>query len=603
MMDLNDKGHAESHLDTPPPTANRTQKRIQLNYTTTEPDLYTAHNSSPSLARVLGTRISKQQDSRKRFSWSKQSRQTVHILLSNFKYKYAKAAQLFDEIFSDELAACGKSQGIGVASLTAQYNERKTKLHLWTDILKSHFSPLELLEQEQIVRKIRRCRQPQRPSSPAPRRPDPPPRTAKPKEAGVNVRDAGIIAEPPVTPVRVRPIAYFHQQSSTSMSLEEALPSPSVSISMTHTLLTRTRRILGQDVLITTPDSPTLHYNPVSHAEAHPPLPGLFFRYYDENSNGMNSSRGFQSGNSIWYTVGFPPAPPCTDQRIFFDLEKHINMVPIPSPFISVSTYFFWVLRQAFKQASKGKKKGRIAIINAEVAAEGGRAFYVPPYHKRLRAQKAFFGEKYRYGGSHEYVIWTHIPKAAIIRDFSVKELQECVEKIPVMANALKLDILRRDVGMERTRESIGKKPITLTRELTVALADLLLALNINAAKPPRMIEKMVSDFIQGWKVVTVKDSFARWDLLGSTFVHALTDNMRGVTLDQINAAKDAFVDGLAAGQGVYNFHRQEATIRAQRKKAHGLGLVRKVEVRIEVERPRQLDLGRYRYVADDATR
>lgn len=101
-------------------------------------------------------------------------------------------------------------------------------------------------------------------------------------------------------------------------------------------------------------------------------------------------------------------------------IENHLNRNPVSSPFISVSTTLFWVIRQALKQKANGKcRNPRITIIDAQVASVGSRAFYVPPYHQQLRNKKVFTKFAWTYRGTHEWLIYAHIPKAAVLLDMS----------------------------------------------------------------------------------------------------------------------------------------------------------------------------------------
>lgn len=584
------------------------------------------------------------------FRWSKDMRLAVHLLVTKFHSDWPDAEAIFNKLFEEELSLCGKLDGIGRIAMRQQYSPAEKRKQYWVDVLKHELSPSEVLGRERMIREIKRVKAQEDPTllvqpsdeqkwrrsvqiATAERHVNPRrnPMITETSTSRIVRRSYPLVASssspaqrltPPSTPpnrtqrsvLPLTPLSSTRKPASVAapFGVQELAPtartvfnsiSGPLTPAMGKTLITRKRTILDVQESISTPNSDTVLFNPVSQEQAHPRLPSLLFRYYDEGSIGINGSDGFQAGMFIYETLGFPPSPACTDPIIFHYVENHINMAKIASPFISVSTSFYWAVRHAAKRVHEGIYTGRIAMINSEIASANDSAFAVPPYHRPLKDRRAFYHDKCRYNGSYEQLIWARIPRSAIVHDFSLDELKMSLSRYPAMTNALKLDILYRGPPAKKLDAMMKERPVKLGSNLASDLAAMLLLLNIDVTMPER-ISDLVSDFCIGWKIDVDKDTPGRWELLGGTFVYALTNRTRDVTLAQMQWAKEAFIQGISSGIGGYNWQKKDNTIRAQKRKAESLGLppVERREKRflldrVEIPMRPKDDLAGYQYV------
>lgn len=297
--------------------------------------------------------------------------------------------------------------------------------------------------------------------------------------------------------------------------------------------------------------------------------------------------------------------------------ENHINRNPVSSPFISVSISLFWVIREALKRQTRGNQGVRVVIINAEVADTTTRAYFVPPYTSELRNKGVFTKGAQRYRGSHEFVLWSHITKDAILCDISIEELQARVMRLPELASAMRLDLIgKANVAKEKIQMQLKALACPLTISLTTELAKLLMALGVNASAPPAMITKLVSDFRLGWQLDIQRDSSARWDGLSGAFALALT--AREATDAQFQTVKEAFLAGLRSGMGDLYWETSPDKTRVMHSRARKVGLEPELRKQVTRRRPRRqvmaepwviiesppetrLDLDRFRYTQTQA--
>jgi len=350
-------------------------------------------------------------------------------------------------------------------------------------------------------------------------------------------------------------------------------------------------------------------YVPVTKEAAHPTLPALFYRVYDENSHGVNDSNGFVASQCVYTQGGYPPAPEASSPLMYMYLENHINRNPVSTPFISVSVDPRWVIRMAFKSSSKGSKYPRIAIIDAAKAAEGDKAFFVPPYHKELKNKQIFTEGAWRYSGSHEWVIWADIPKSAIIYDVAIQDLQAKVENLPAVSQALRFDILSTTQKISNTNlmAYLKEQQAPLSSSLTAGFAQLLLKLGVDATAPEKVIRKLVSDLIQGWQIGIKADSNGRWRRLAGLFAYELTEGMDTADAEgRLEVVERAFLHGLASGMGDMNWAKNQILTRRMMKRAEKVGLAvaaeggtRRLLEAVVIPSGPSVDLSQYRFVGN----
>lgn len=341
-------------------------------------------------------------------------------------------------------------------------------------------------------------------------------------------------------------------------------------------------------------------------------MPAIVYRFYDENSFGVNDAEGFVASQCTHLQGGYPKALKAHDPLLFMYMENHLNKNPVASPFISVSIGLFWVFRMGLKSLSRGNKFPRIAVIDGQKAARGNKAYFVPPYHRELMAKKVFTDGAWHYGGSHEWVIWTDIPKEAVLHDVSMQELQARVDRLPAVARAFRLDVVgtTRPMSNTRLRDYLKKNQTTLGSALTMDIARLLIGFGVDVWTLERtpMIAKMVSDIVQGWQIAIEADSPERWKRHASLFAFVLTEGTSNgntkVDEERFQAIEQAFLYGIGSGLGDANWQKNQTLTRRMQKRAKNVGLDmdvhRQGRLLIAVEIPVTRRLTQYRYSGDD---
>lgn len=478
-------------------------------------------SAAARLSRDTETALTLRGRKRNRFTWQSIHRQALHLLQERFQCDWSETVAIFNELFKDDILASGLERGLERDAIAAQYRERKRETSRpWQEALKTRPTRSERLALEKNVRAIERALRKKdlildgrgeasrgtnsrsengsdtfagaASSSTSALNRNSPRQPAYASSSRTN------IAHQPSTPSRRR-VSFAPLEPLTPQSGDvPPYPTPPSS-----------RRPLSEHV------AQNYNYMPVHQQEAHPELPSLFYRFYDENSFGVNDSEGFIASQMIYINGGYPPALHASDPLLFMLLENHVNRNPVSTPFISVSISLFWVVRMALKSLSRGRKYPRIAILDANKAAGDGqenRAFFVPPYHKQLKLKKVFTDGAWFYQGSHEWVIWGHIPKDAIIHDISIQELQAHIDRLPPVARALRLDVMgtERKVSNINVTKYLKANQGPLTSALTVGFAHLLLAFGVDYKTPVSMVAKLVSDFIQGWQIPIDPDTPTR---------------------------------------------------------------------------------------------
>ncbi|TKA82977.1 hypothetical protein B0A55_01554 [Friedmanniomyces simplex] len=142
---------------------------------------------------------------------------------------------------------------------------------------------------------------------------------------------------------------------------------------------------------------------PVPQGLAHPPSPGLLYRYWDENSYGRNSETGFVAGRFMYNNL-FPRTAPKCHELDDTDIENHLNRNKVASPFCSASNCLLWIVRLGLQEARRGVKQGRIALIDTDSLPADG-VYHVKPLHKRIKPQFPFTNGAWRYDGTHELYV------------------------------------------------------------------------------------------------------------------------------------------------------------------------------------------------------
>ncbi|KEQ67895.1 uncharacterized protein M437DRAFT_62259 [Aureobasidium melanogenum CBS 110374] len=183
----------------------------------------------------------------------------------------------------------------------------------------------------------------------------------------------------------------------------------------------------------------------IKREEAHPPLPVVLFRAYNDASQGSNSSEGFVASHFEDHD-GLPLPPEYSDHDLENAIRKHLSKhEDFKSPFISTSSCLIKVMRRAIKASEKAQDltSCRIGIINTQKVGQGDVIFYARPYRELFRTKGVY---PWRYSAEEEYLVWGSIPRKAILADLSLQGLSLFIAEDPVLSHAFDTDVSKGKV-------------------------------------------------------------------------------------------------------------------------------------------------------------
>ncbi|PNS16523.1 hypothetical protein CAC42_257 [Sphaceloma murrayae] len=244
--------------------------------------------------------------------------------------------------------------------------------------------------------------------------------------------------------------------------------------------------------------------------EAHPSGINLFYRYYSTDpSHVINApgTRGFVSGTFKNVNCGVVPPLRHDVDFLFPMIEQHVNRIAIPTPFVSVTNDFFWCLRQAVKAFASGKESMRISMIDGKTAAgiDGSKAYHLRAYSKQLRDRRSFEHGGWRPAGNTEYLVWAHIPKEAIVCDFSILDIITVCKENDYIDRVFRLHYLCVPGPTDDVRAMMQQDHPVIDVDSLTAICDLFGCFYATSLteKFPRdeYISKLISDITRGWHI------------------------------------------------------------------------------------------------------
>nr|POE86935.1 hypothetical protein CFP56_63967 [Quercus suber] len=261
--------------------------------------------------------------------WTESQRRVVISLFRRPNLTLTQRLQLFNRIFSDELAQCGLQKGIKVTTLYAQWREMIRQAANWQHLLGGPQSEEQVRSirkwDERIEAEARVCRievfavvdsgakSPQAGELTA--------KAARKRTRAVD-QEVGERTASPVTKQRKTqgPVATVRIPTSG----EDVMPT------------TPSKQRPGATILFTQPTGSSHWITPAEYAGTvapigiipeevlHPPLQGLLFRWWNEDSNGINQANGFVAGSFKYNNIP-PEAPPTQENMRWTDFESHIG--------------------------------------------------------------------------------------------------------------------------------------------------------------------------------------------------------------------------------------------------------------------------------------
>ncbi|KAG9949892.1 hypothetical protein KCU85_g3956, partial [Aureobasidium melanogenum] len=318
---------------------------------------------------------------------------------------------------------------------------------------------------------------------------------------------------------------------------------------------TRTRIVDGECVpLAKATDKYLVVPRRIRPEEAHSPVPGLLFRTYDDDTQGVRGPKagGELAGKFVHLTCPAPEPLPCGNSCLFTTIVNHINYVKTPSEVISTTSNLFF----AMTRAAKSTANSRIKVICSSLIPKEA-IYHARPYHWRIKGKKWFFAGKWNNSTYHEYLIWAKIPQTAVLCDYSFAELERHLIGNPSMQQVLRINSLRSGDGNTNLTNQFKKENLILSFPMVEGLAKFLRHFSIDVRTPYTIIARLVSETMRGFVIGLPETTALRWNMLAEAFTFALTahEPMTNVSEETLYGVKEAFKLGLCTSLGDINWH------------------------------------------------
>ncbi|KAF4555110.1 Hypothetical protein D9617_3g021800 [Elsinoe fawcettii] len=342
-------------------------------------------------------------------------------------------------------------------------------------------------------------------------------------------------------------------------------------------------------------------YDPVPAELAHPFVPRLVYRMYDRlatHAKNKPATDGYISSEHSLMN-GRPAIPKPVlhdDDKLHGWIENHLNERKVPTPFVSVTYNLFWIMQQAFRR-SASKKHLAISVIDGPLALgkDGRKAYHCRPYADGIGERYNFDPGKWLNAMNHEFLVWGHIPKDAIIATFDVKDFIQICADLPSMSKFFRLDMLRQPGYTCKVREAMiraSDRP-TLDSDLTLdAMAKffewIFITSNSGSSPSTRGLTKLVSDLVQGWGILPSRPlTSPEWIKVAEQFVAILKDrNIFHADRAIHHELVKAVLFGFRSGFGEPDWPLKERLQRKMLRKAASYGLGNVDDMMAENEDP-----------------
>ncbi|KAH0362228.1 hypothetical protein KCU65_g8186, partial [Aureobasidium melanogenum] len=521
-----------------------------------------------------------------KFTWKDHHRKTL-LVCRQRKLLGKDISRVFNLLYREDCILAGYEDGISQKTLESQWQDhRKVDNKTWQKILACSDEELESSR-----RKMEECLANDLPhveSTPTARQWRTSTRNTRVQTFGVRntpssspataIEDAEsiTIAIEPLTPIpsnsnktkRLTDQTPFHPSLSSESGLpQEQTRRKAVNTSRTRSIVskndkfptydkeTRTRIVEGKQVsLAKATDEYLVVPRRIRPEEAHSPVPGLLFRAYDDDTQGVRGPAvgGELAGKFVHLTCPAPEPLPCGNSCLFTTIVNHINYAKTPSEVISTTSNLFFAMTRAAKLTANP----RIKVIYSDLIPKEA-IYYARPYHWRIKDKKWFFAGKWNNSTYHEYLIWAKIPQTAVLCDFSFAELERYLIGNPSMQQVLRINSLRSGDGNTNLTNQFKKENLVLSFPMVEGLAKFLRHFSIDIRTSPTIIARLVSETMRGFVVGLPETTALRWNMLAEAFTFALTadEPMTNVSEETLYGVKEAFKLGLCTSLGDINWH------------------------------------------------
>ncbi|KAL4990281.1 hypothetical protein BDW68DRAFT_194825 [Aspergillus falconensis] len=197
-------------------------------------------------------------------------------------------------------------------------------------------------------------------------------------------------------------------------------------------------------------------------------LPPLLYRWWNVNSQGVNSKTQFVAGLFSSLTKNYFAPDTITEDEFCRFFESHIRTRNTPSPFIST----FRSVLAPLHRSLRDKEGASIAIFNSKKLKSkiySARDF-VHEHNLKTRT----------YNGAGEYLVWGQISDDAIVCTFKVTTILRIATEHPDIDELLQLDrIATSKSNRKRLHEAMARNAMFLDKRAGATVGKLLSLLEV----------------------------------------------------------------------------------------------------------------------------
>lgn len=188
--------------------------------------------------------------------------------------------------------------------------------------------------------------------------------------------------------------------------------------------------------------------------------PELAFRFWDDESHGMNTPHGFRAGAFVNYPRNIT-SPPDRNDQVFRD-QTNIHLQPLakPSSYISV-----WEgIVPALHRGLRSSKNAHIAFINLHAVYDQQLSGIPGLYPAASAIKQLKMDIKGNYRGVGDWLVWGEIPQRAIVACFTVEDLRRFIHSVPQIVPTLRLNEIEASTCAGEYRQRLCKSQLPISK-------------------------------------------------------------------------------------------------------------------------------------------
>ncbi len=220
------------------------------------------------------------------------------------------------------------------------------------------------------------------------------------------------------------------------------------------------------------------------------PRAQLAFRFYDDNSSGINSVTRIRAG--AFERLDEIPQPAVVNSEEFrIAATKHLTRVREPTPFISLYESLLPVLHRALRSTANAS----VAILDLHIISkyQGDSIFSAAKTINDLGLRD----DCYRYRGRTEWLVWGSIPGEAILSTFRINILRDFLQSAPDVDIALRLPEIEHSENAKAYRKALKENPNQVNEPCGRVVGKFIAFIGL----PDFYIKKVTAKIARDWKL------------------------------------------------------------------------------------------------------